>query len=198
MHVSQLSGFQGSFPLLREKPMTPPSIPSIPSTAERPATVRPDTRSSFGEAWPQEVGGLEAEAEPELAEEALLQWVSLEESDWVATLRSGQKVGFAVELYGFREARERALQRARAEVLSSWAEEQGRVLTAEVVAMYCGTSRAASRPASSGTDASRGAHLDLPSGGSYLGTGRADAERAARLEPAQLARRAAEWDADPN
>ena len=173
MHVSQLSGFQGSFPLLvapRERPKTPPS------TAEqsRPPTVRPDTRSSFGEAWPQEVGG-EVEVEPDLSEEALLKCVSLEESDWVATLHSGQKVGFSVELYGFVEARERALQRARADMLGSWAEEQGRTLTEEVVAMYCGTSR----PASGGQD--RGNFLDLPSGGSYLGTGRADEARAAKV-----------------
>ena len=47
------------------------------------------------------------------------------------------------------------------------------MLTSEVVAMYCGTSR----PASGGTE--RGAQLELPSGGSYLGTGRGEAERAA-------------------
>ena len=141
MHVSQDAQFQGSFPLLRERAETPPS------SAERPATVRPDTRSSFGEAWPHEVGG-EAEAEPDLSEEALLKCVALDGGDWVATLGSGQRIGFGVALYGFREARERALQRARAEVLRAWAEERGRVLTSEVVAMYCGTSR----PASGGTE----------------------------------------------
>ena len=141
MHVSQDAQFQGSFPLLRERAETPPS------SAERPATVRPDTRSSFGEAWPHEVGG-EAEAEPDLSEEALLKCVALDGGDWVATLGSGQRIGFGVALYGFREARERALQRARAEVLRAWAEERGRVLTSEVVAMYCGTSH----PASGGTE----------------------------------------------